>query len=58
MDSTESVELVEQEVQHTYELNVDRIKTIDDVKVVLKSLGIKYTEEAINNNTGLKKLVK
>ena len=42
--------------KHTYELNVERIKTIDDVKVVLKSLGIKYTKEALNKD--LKKLVR
>jgi len=43
---------------HSYELDTSKIKTISDIKIILKSLGIKYTEEAINNNTGLKKLVK
>lgn len=43
-------------VKHEYKLDTSKIRDIEDVKVILQSLGIKYTKEAINKD--LKKLTK
>lgn len=41
-------------VNHEYKLDTSKIRDIQDIKVILQSLGIKYTKEALNKD--LKKL--
>jgi len=43
--------------KHTYEIDFDKVNSIEDIKRILVSLGIKFNQEGVDKNN-LKDLVK